>query len=208
MMLAGCEDTTSTMQQTRRAWLDNGMTGDAGEIEVALSPTPRLYMASWPNGQEELKFAVAPKRIVPIGQWGPYEVYQLDGGPMSDLASFQILLEDGKSCYPLLTFVDVPRTYYSQATVEIVPDFPESGVQFYFPEPLPVFRGGPGSVSGTIELPEVRVKPPQEGYLAVTMPLEDGTERTRYFMQSNGDQYRGDIRLRAVTGPTSETSEP
>jgi hypothetical protein len=124
-LLAGCEETS--IEGTRTAWLENDISGTRGQMEVELSATPRLYLEAWPDGQEELKFATRPKRIVPVTEWGIYEVYILDGGPNSDVATFQVVLEDERSCYPLLTVVDVQRTYYSQAKVDVVSDIMRDG---------------------------------------------------------------------------------
>jgi hypothetical protein len=114
---AGCEE--ASIEGTRTGWLENDISGTRGQMEVELSATPRLYLEAWPDGQEELKSATRPKRIVPVTEWGIHEVYVLDGGPNSDVATFQVLLENDHTCYPLLTIVDVQRTYYSQATVEV-----------------------------------------------------------------------------------------
>jgi hypothetical protein len=119
--LVGCEE-PGTITGTRQAWLDNEMSGESGEMQVELQPSPRLYLESWPDDQPELEYAVPPMRILSICQWGDYEVYQFDGGLNSDMATFQIVLENREGCFALLTIVDVQRTYYSEATVEVVPD--------------------------------------------------------------------------------------
>jgi len=133
-LLVGCEE--ASIQGTRTGWLENDISGVRGEMQVELSATPRLYLEAWPDGQEELKFATKPKRIVPVTEWGIYEVYILDGGLTSDVATFQVLLENDHTCYPLLTVVDVQRTYYSKAKVEVVSDIMWDGVVMRVDLPL------------------------------------------------------------------------